>query len=48
MFLRGIFPAIGFKSAEVYYARAEREAGETKYPLKKMLEFAAKWIALFQ
>lgn len=47
MFLRGIFPAIGFKSAEVYYARAEREAGETKYPLKKMLEFAANGITSF-
>lgn len=47
MFLRGIFPAIGFDSAEVFYARAEREAGETKYPLKKMLEFAANGITSF-
>ncbi|KRN74491.1 hypothetical protein IV73_GL001226 [Weissella kandleri] len=47
MFLRGIFPSIGFKSAEVYYARAEREAGETKYPLRKMLKFATNGITSF-
>ncbi|TYC48092.1 glycosyltransferase [Weissella muntiaci] len=47
MFLRGIFPVIGFNSAEVFYARAEREAGETKYPLKKMLQFATSGITSF-
>lgn len=47
MFLRGIFPTIGFESANVYYARAEREAGETKYPLKKMLSFALDGITSF-
>ncbi|WEG11220.1 glycosyltransferase family 2 protein [Pullulanibacillus sp. KACC 23026] len=40
LFLRGIVPMIGFKSAEVYYSRSERFAGESKYPLKKMLAFA--------
>ena len=40
LFLRGIFPMIGFKTAIVYYERGERFAGESKYPLKKMLSFA--------
>lgn len=40
LFLRGIVPMIGFKSAKVYYNRHERFAGESKYPLKKMLSFA--------
>ena len=40
LFLRGIVPLIGFKSDYVYYDRAERFAGESKYPLKKMLNFA--------
>ncbi|PWK07003.1 glycosyltransferase family 2 protein [Tumebacillus permanentifrigoris] len=40
LFLRGIVPMIGFRSTEVYYDRAERFAGESKYPLKKMLAFA--------
>lgn len=40
MFLRGIVPMIGYKSDIVYYARKERTAGESKYPLKKMLSFA--------
>lgn len=40
LFLRGIVPMIGFKSATVYYDRHERFAGESKYPLKKMLMFA--------
>ena len=42
LFLRGMFPLIGFKSSIVYYERAERFAGESKYPLKKMLNFAWK------
>lgn len=40
LFLRGIVPMIGFKSDRVFYARGEREHGESKYPLKKMLSFA--------
>lgn len=40
LFLRGIVPMIGYKSDKVYYARKERFAGESKYPLKKMLAFA--------
>ncbi|WP_342432813.1 glycosyltransferase family 2 protein [Neobacillus sp. FSL H8-0543] len=40
LFLRGIVPLLGFQSNVVYYDRKERQAGETKYPLKKMLAFA--------
>ena len=40
LFLRGIVPMIGYTSSKVLYERAERFAGETKYPLKKMLSFA--------
>lgn len=40
LFLRGLFPLIGFKTDTVYYERQERFAGESKYPLKKMLSFA--------
>lgn len=44
LFLRGIVPMIGFKSDIVYYERNERFAGESKYPLKKMLAFAMEGI----
>lgn len=44
LFLRGIVPMIGYKSGEVTYARKERFAGESKYPLKKMLAFAFEGI----
>ncbi|MBD8071491.1 glycosyltransferase family 2 protein [Bacillus sp. PS06] len=47
LFLRGIVPLIGFKSTNVYYNRKERMAGETKYPLKKMLSFALDGITSF-
>lgn len=47
LFLRGIVPQIGFRSATVYYERAERFAGESKYPLKKMLAFAMDGITSF-
>lgn len=47
LFLRGIFPLIGFKSDIVYYERTERFAGESKYPLKKMMEFAWDGITSF-
>ena len=40
LFLRGIVPMIGYKTGTVEYARGERFAGESKYPLKKMLAFA--------
>ena len=40
MFLRGVVPLIGYPSDKVYYARKERFAGTSKYPLKKMLSFA--------
>jgi len=40
LFLRGVVPMIGYKSDSVYYERKERFAGESKYPLKKMLSFA--------
>ncbi len=42
LFLRGIVPMIGYNTDRVYYKRAERFAGESKYPLKKMLQFAAE------
>lgn len=47
LFLRGIVPHIGFKSDIVYFERAERFAGESKYPLKKMLAFAFDGITSF-
>ncbi len=47
LFLRGIFPLIGFKSSIVYYERKERIKGESKYPLKKMIAFALDGITSF-
>ena len=47
LFLRGLVPLIGYKSDSVYYERAERFAGESKYPLKKMLSFAFDGITSF-
>ena len=44
LFLRGLFPAMGFKSAQVYYVRQSRMAGESKYPFWKMVSFAWKGI----
>lgn len=44
LFLRGLVPMVGYKTAEVYYERSERFAGESKYPLKKMLSFAFEGI----
>lgn len=40
LFLRGMFPLVGFRSTVVYYDRSERMAGESKYPLRKMLALA--------
>ena len=47
LFLRAMVPLVGFKSDKVYYDRAERFAGESKYPLKKMLSFAWDGITSF-
>lgn len=47
LFLRGMVPLTGFKSDCVYYDRKERFAGESKYPLKKMLSFAFDGITSF-
>lgn len=47
LFLRGIVPLIGYRSDYVYYDRQERFAGESKYPLKKMLSFALDGITSF-
>lgn len=44
LYLRGIIPMIGYKSCTVTYERSERFAGESKYPLKRMLAFAAEGI----
>jgi glycosyltransferase involved in cell wall biosynthesis len=47
LFLRGIVPAIGLKHSIVQYARAERVAGESKYPLSKMLALSIDGITSF-
>jgi glycosyltransferase involved in cell wall biosynthesis len=47
LFLRGIFPLIGFKSTQVFYNRKERLAGETKFPFKKMFSFAMDGVTSF-
>lgn len=47
LFLRGVIPLIGLKSTSVFYDRHERVAGESKYPLKKMLAFAFEGITSF-
>ena len=44
MFIRGIVPMLGFKTAKVFYERGVRVAGESKYPLKKMIAFAMEGI----
>ena len=44
LFLRGMFPLVGFKSTSVYYERHERLAGKSKYPLSKMLQLAFEGI----
>ena len=48
LFLRGLVPLVGYRCSSVYYERAERIAGESHYPLKKMLAFAfasSRWRA---
>lgn len=47
LFLRGIIPLIGFHTSTVYYERQERFAGKSKYPLKKMINFAIEGILSF-
>lgn len=47
VFLRGMVPLLGYKTSCVYYSRSKREAGESKYPLKKMLSFAFDGITSF-
>ena len=47
LFLRGIIPLLGFPSAQVFYPRAGRAAGETKYPFFKMFAFALNGIVGF-
>src|SRR4051812_45653694 len=47
LFLRGLVPLVGLKSTKVYYHRQERMAGESKYPLKKMLAFSLDGITSF-
>src|SRR5699024_8369601 len=47
LFLRGMVPLVGFKSCKVFYARKERYAGKSKYPLKKMIHFALDGITSF-
>jgi hypothetical protein len=47
LFLRGIIPQLGFRTATVYYDRSERFAGESKYPLRKMLSLAWNGVTSF-
>jgi polyisoprenyl-phosphate glycosyltransferase len=47
LFLRALIPQLGFKSETVYYDRKERAAGESKYPLRKMLALAVDGITSF-
>jgi polyisoprenyl-phosphate glycosyltransferase len=47
LYLRGIFPLLGFNTAMVYYDRKERMAGVTKYPFKKMVSLALEGITSF-
>lgn len=47
LFLRGIVPLVGFQTAQVPYERGERFAGESKYPLKRMIAFAMDGITSF-
>ena len=46
LFLRGLVPLVGYPSTVVYYERGKRFAGESKYPLRKMLSFAWEGVSL--
>ena len=47
LFLRGIFPLMGFPSSRVFYSRKKREAGESKFPFFKMMRFAMTGVTSF-
>ena len=47
LFLRGLVPLLGYRTDSVYYDRLERQAGESKYPLSKMLSFAIDGVTSF-
>ena len=47
LFLRGIFPLMGFPSSQVFYSRKKREAGESKFPFFKMMRFAMTGVTSF-
>lgn len=47
LFLRGLVPLLGYKADSVYYDRLERQAGKSKYPVRKMLSFAIDGITSF-
>ncbi len=47
IFIRGVVPLLGFRTSVVYYKRAERFAGKSKYPLKRMIAFAIEGITSF-
>lgn len=47
LYIRGLIPLIGYPSTKVFYSRSERVAGESKYPLKKMLSLAIEGITSF-
>lgn len=47
LFLRAMVPLVGYRSTKIYYARKERFAGTSKYPLKKMIAFATDGITSF-
>ena len=47
LFLRGLVPLLGYQTDQVFYDRLERQAGESKYPLSKMLSFAVDGITSF-
>lgn len=47
VYLRGLFPLIGYPSAEVHFVRKERHAGESKYPMRKLLSLAWEGITSF-
>ncbi len=47
LFLRGMVPTLGFNTQTVYYDRLQRQAGESKYPLKKMMELAVDGVTSF-
>ena len=47
LFLRGIVPLVGYRTASVHYDRQARQAGESKYPFSKMMSFAVDGITSF-